>query len=166
MMEIGVGDADLRTDIINIHTREEKPAIIPNAETVTKRTITKEEGGGVRAKGCQGGIGSLDPGFDTEILQLQVGCGADHDSVAIAIKHKSLPDLPGAEGRISGEHSVIVIARVESIALGGPPAYKSRGWGRAGRIDCKQRLARNGEVRSKCAAPFLQTKRFNCRCPC
>src|SRR5882724_8981260 len=122
MMEIGVSNADVRAHVVNIHTRKEEPAIIPNAETVAKRPITEEERGSVCAECRHRWIGPLDPCFDAEILQLQVSRGADNYGIAAAVKNKTLANSPGTEGHVTRGRSVVTVSRIEGISLSGPPA--------------------------------------------
>src|SRR5438552_3887955 len=129
MMETGVAHTGADGHIVNIHSGQKQSSVIPQAQAVAEGTVTKEQSIGMGTVGGNRRIRALHPGFDGEVLQMEVGWIADGYSVGASIQDKGLADTAGTEGRIASQRSVVGAGLIERVAFTAPPT-DAAGWRR------------------------------------
>src|SRR5205814_2891409 len=67
----------------------------------------------------------LDPGFNREVLELQVGRAADGAAIAAAVEYERLPHLTRTKDRIAHQRPVVAADLIQGVAFRPPPAHQT-----------------------------------------
>src|SRR6266850_2108225 len=95
MMPAGIGDANVRIHGIHADAAEQGASVGADPETVPPNIPAQEQGVVAVIERDQAGISALSPGFDSEILHLEICGTADGNTAIIAVEAESKPDFAG-----------------------------------------------------------------------
>src|SRR5258708_6272733 len=124
-MEIGVRYRATGNGLVNVNGADHWMATRIQQKCVTTRSVAENHPVIASRTGDERGARTFDPGFNCEILQLQIGGGAHAYGIPRAVKHESLPNPTAAINCVSRKCAVIGADTVKRIALAGPPAYQA-----------------------------------------
>src|SRR6266542_2803190 len=109
------------------HLGQQRQSVGVKAQAVSSVAITENERFLACARGDLRSIRSRNPGFNSEVLQLQIGWVANLQPVRSAIQQQALANLAGAESRIAGQSSVVTSGLVKTAEFTAPPTDQRGG---------------------------------------
>src|SRR5438045_6288606 len=123
MMPVRVSDREIARNVADIHSGKKQRSIIEHPKAVTTAPVNKDGATRIAHTRRLQWITPPDPGFNREILKLQIRRIANDNPVSGAVEFKRLSDQTWHNRRVSLQTPAVSTPDIAPVAFGRPPAH-------------------------------------------